>query len=138
MVNAEADWMNAHTDLALHGPAIAKKRAAARVKLARPTALPRMTDEAFVDLYRDQWRGHANREHPMVDALRDPSADVFTVAGEQPSAPDIEHGHYCGGRNADRVARCGTVRGDEGAERLPSVPPGGGVVHPRSALAARR
>ena len=78
---AEADWMNAHTDLALHGPAIAKKRAAARVKLARPTALPRMTDEAFVDLYRDQWRGHANREHPMVEALHDPTADVFTVAG---------------------------------------------------------
>lgn len=61
---AEADWMNAHTDLALHGPAIAKKRAAARVKLARPTALPRMTDEAFVQLYRDQWRGHA----PVADA----------------------------------------------------------------------
>lgn len=63
-LTAEADWMNTHTDLALHGPAIAKKRAAARAELARPTALPRMSDEAFADLYRNQWGAHT----PAADA----------------------------------------------------------------------
>ena len=84
---AEADWMNAHTDLALHGPAIAKKRAAARAKLARPTALPRMSDEAFVDLYCDQWREHS----PVADAATLEALPGYWAASRANDAAQAEY-----------------------------------------------
>ncbi|GAB2701837.1 hypothetical protein BKA24_001758 [Microbacterium marinum] len=82
-----AAWMLTHTDAALRGPAVAKRRATARNKVATSPAVPRMSDDAFARLYADNMAAYGRQ--PVADAATLAARDAHTAA--ERTADDARH-----------------------------------------------